>query len=347
MKKNQLGFTILEIFIALAIGAVLMAGVLSVFIGVRTTAEETSSIGELQENGRFALSVLSDDLLRQGFWGDIPGTLSADVLQSSPNAPVGIECRGAGSNNGTFPTSATGHFRELWGATVTGSLTMTCTSTNRAKVGSDLLQIKRAVTFPQPQNADGTLVSTLDSDRYYLYANSNDGVIFRGNLAVANIPTVENGRYWEYQHHVYFVEEQKQGSAVVPVLIQGRLTTGMQFEPLVEGIERIHYKFGVDTDGDGVVNAFISANNMQEQYWDNEFVINAGQPSNIRILAVKIFVLVRSILPDADYENKNTYLLGEGNSVNFLDADGKGDNYRRLLLSSTVTLFNARVDTWQ
>ncbi|MBO9490150.1 PilW family protein [Endozoicomonas sp. G2_1] len=334
--NKQRGFSILEIFIGLALGSVLVAGVLSVFVGMRTTTEETSSIGELQENARFALNVLTDDLLRQGFWGDLPGGLSTSTLQAFPNGPAGTECRGAGTNNGTFPAAAAGPFRALWGATVAGNSTMSCASVNDAKRGSDLIQIKRAVTFPQPQNQDGSLVNALDSDRYYLYANTSDGAVFRGNEATP--PDVENGRYWQYQHHVYYVRDEVQGGQTIPVLMQGRLTTGMTFGPLVEGIERIRFMYGVDSDGDGAVNAFISADNMTPQYWDNQ--------GNIRILAVKIYVLARSIFPDADYENTQTYQMGDLN-VSFVNGNGTGDNYRRLLLSSTVTLFNARVDTWQ
>ena len=90
--------------------------------------------------------------------------------------------------------------------------------------------------------------------------------------------------------------------------------------------------YGVDTDNDGAVNAFISADNMTQDYWDNA--------NDVRILAVKIFILVRNILPDSKYINNNVYQMGDSS----FDADG--DNYRRLLFSSTVTLYNARVDTW-
>ena len=61
MKKNNQGFSLLEIFISLSVGLVLFAGVMSVFVGMRTTTAETSSLGTLQENGRFALNVITED----------------------------------------------------------------------------------------------------------------------------------------------------------------------------------------------------------------------------------------------------------------------------------------------
>lgn len=66
---KQNGFTIVEILISLTIGLFLFSGISLVFVGMRSTSAETSSYGEMQETGRIAISILSDDLMRQGFWG--------------------------------------------------------------------------------------------------------------------------------------------------------------------------------------------------------------------------------------------------------------------------------------
>ena len=82
------GFTLVELMISLSIGLVLFAGVMSVFVGMRSTTSDTSSFGELQENGRFAVSVLTDDLLRQNFWGDLSETFSLSSLSGNPVPPA-------------------------------------------------------------------------------------------------------------------------------------------------------------------------------------------------------------------------------------------------------------------
>jgi type IV pilus assembly protein PilW len=328
MVKTQRGFSLIEIFISLAVGLMLLLGVLSVFIGMKTTTVETTSYGELQENGRYAVSLLSDDLLRQGFWGDLTGTLDVSGLVSSPlPSSVSGDCIGEGVNNASFPT-AIGHFRTLWGKTVTSASLMGCIT--NAKPGSDVLQLKRAVS-------SATALADISSDKYYIISNPNTAGIFAGGTAV---PNLNFGQIWEYQQHIYYVREDSQGSNKVPVLVQGRLqkkSSVMNLDMVVEGIEYIRFMYGVDTTNNGVVNAFISAENMISSYWDNE--------NNVRILAVKVFVLARNILPDRNYENLNSYQLGDL-SVDFIDGDGKGDNYRRLLFSSTITLYNARIDSW-
>jgi len=318
--KKQHGFSLLEVFIALVIGLVIFAGVLSVFVGMRTTTSETSSYGELQENGRFAISVLSDDLLRQDFWGDYTGTIDLASVNPVPAPPVG-ECVGGGINNGTFPL-AVGNFRTLWGETVTGATILSGCRTD-ARVGSDILQLKRVVSTP--------LVAA-PAGNYYFVSNMNNGTIFAGGA----IPEVENSQIWEYQHHIYYVREETQGSNTVPVLMQGQLSNVLSFAPIIDGIEMIRFEYGIDTDidptdaGYGIVNAYISANNMTDDLWNN---------AASRIISVKIYVLARSIQEDMKYENNNTYQLG--------GFDYKvDDNYRRLLFTSTVTLYNAGIDVW-
>jgi len=311
--KNQKGFTILEIFIALAIGLVLFAGVMSIFVGMRTTTTETSAYGELQENGRFAISLLSNDLLRQDFWGDYNGVLDRASLVSVPAAPA-IDCVGGGLNNATFPV-AVGHFRTLWGDRVESATPITCISD--AEKGSDLLQLKRVITSP--------VSGATSASNYYLRTNTTIGAIFSGAIAG---PDIDNSQTWQYQHHVYYVRE----TGGVPELMQGRLVNQkMSFEPIIDGIEVVRYEFGIDTDEDGIVNSFISTKDMENSHWNNAL--------SSQILAIKIYVLARSIFPDNKYTNTSTYTLaGEDITVS--------DNYRRLLFTSTVTLFNTSIDSW-
>lgn len=303
----------------MAVGLVLLAGVLTVFVDMRSTTEETSGYGELQENGRFAMSILVDDLIKQDFWGDYTGTFDRASLNGvAPAAPVN-DCVGEGINNGTFPLSS-GHFRTLWGQTTAIADPLGCFAISAgAKSDTDIIQIKRVIAEP---------VTVISPNNYYLETNISDGEIFLGSDGA---PGIDNSQIWQYQHHVYYITEQSQGSETIPVLMQGQLTTTMTFAPIIDGIDMLRFMYGVDTDDDGMVNVFLSAGNMTQAMWNN-----AGDN---KIIAVKIYVLARSILPDNNYTDTNTYLLGDLQYQ-------PNDNYRRLLFSSTVTLFNARVDVW-
>lgn len=325
--KNQKGFSILEIFISLVVGIFLLGGVLATFTSMKSTSQQTSTYGLLQENGRIAINLLSNDLMRQGFWGELSGNLAFSSLLNVPAQEAG-DCVGDGLNNSSFPQNI-GHFRTLWGETASSSNLLNCIT--NAKSGSDVIQIKRVIS-------SSLVEADVANNRYYLITNMNSGEIFAGDASP--IPTIDYGNIWEYQHHIYYVREDTINGVSVPILMQGRLIntdTVIDFNPILDGIEMIRFSYGVDTDNDGAVNAFISADEMPESYWDNEF--------DVRILAVKVYVLVRDLYPDFQYENKNIYTLGD-TSVSFINDAGDGDNYHRLLLTSTVTLYNARIDSW-
>lgn len=334
-KYSQQGLTLLELMISLSVGLMLFAGVMSIFVGMRTTTAETSSYGELQENGRFAISVLTDDLRKQNFWGDYTGAFGGTAINVAAGLVVGNECTGGGLNNGTLPNGV-GPFRTLWGQTVTVNDPMTCINDD-AKIGSDIIQLKRAVSSPIqiPGVLPVTPVATTTTNNLFLVSNMTTGSIFPQGL----VPIINNSQVWEYQHHVYYVrDEQISGSTdTIPVLMQGQLTNRMTFAPIIDGIDMIRVMYGVDMDTDpnlagyGVVDAYISADNMNDPLWNN-----AG---GTRIIAVKLYVLARSIRPDFKYTNTSTYQLGDL-------AVPVNDNFRRLLFTSTVTLYNSSVDFW-
>jgi type IV pilus assembly protein PilW len=317
--KKQHGFTLLEVMIALVVGLFIFAGVLSVFIGIKGTAKETSSYGELQENARFAMSILTEDLLRYNYWGDYTGSLNFDSLDSVPTvANDVVECIGGGGNNGSYPNNV-GYFRTLWGETASnlGVTDMSCI--DDAAPNSDVIQLKRVISNP---------VAGIADNFSYFVGNMNHGAIYKRPLGAAAVPLINNSRTWQYQHHIYYVRSG------LPVLMKWRLTGQMINEPMVDGIERIYFMYGVSNvidptlPGFGVINAYVSASNMTEALWNN---------TNSRILAVKVYVLARSILPDPTYTNNNTYVVGD-------QADyTPEDNFRRLLLSSTITLYNSEM----
>ena len=320
MKYYQQGFTLLEVFIALVIGLILFSGVLTLFVGMKITSKQTTSLGELQESGRVAISLFTNELLHQNFWGDFTGVFDSASILHKLSSPKN-ECHGGGVNNGSFPKNVTptaaNHFRTLWGQTVRnkkqlGCITNAKTGSSATNDNSDIIQLKRVI---------GEDVEHIYPEYYYLTANQYTGKILKGGQA-----TLDNSRSWKYQHHIYYVKNEKSGGAVIPVLMEGKLTRGaIRFAPIIDGIEIIRFMYGVDTDNNGVANVYLSADNMPSTYWD--------QTRYSRIVAIQFFVLVRNIREDMKYTNSNVYQIGDV-TVTF------NDHYRRLLFSSTVNLLN-------
>jgi len=69
--KNQQGFTIVELLIAGTLGILLLAGVIQLFVGSNKNYTLQGQLADIQEDGRFALMFLKEEL-QQGGWADNP-----------------------------------------------------------------------------------------------------------------------------------------------------------------------------------------------------------------------------------------------------------------------------------
>ena len=95
MKAHkQYGMTLIELMVALAIGAFLMIGAITVFMQSRTTFRVTESLSRLQENARFALQVLEPEIRMAHFWGLTPTTTNVGnrARPTAANGPGPDDC---------------------------------------------------------------------------------------------------------------------------------------------------------------------------------------------------------------------------------------------------------------
>lgn len=67
IRRNQRGLSLIELMISLVIGLLIIAGVAQVFLGGRAAYNLQQRLGDLQENGRFALYFLQRDIAMAGF----------------------------------------------------------------------------------------------------------------------------------------------------------------------------------------------------------------------------------------------------------------------------------------
>ena len=315
---KQAGMTLMELMISMAIGVFLLGGVTVAYLAMRTTTAETIALSEMQQNGRMALSLLTTDIQQAGFRGMLR-TFNTNVIAP---APFAADCN-AGLNGGSFPQNGLGEFPVIWGRTlaVAGGA-IGCV--NNAVANSDILQIKRATgpALPDPLPA-----GALDASQFYLEASASEGNIFAGNAGPLGIAQAE---IWPYRHHVYFVTTENVDGIAVPVLARMELINNngpqMQRAMLLDGIERIRFAFGADMNNDNQIDGYLDANNMPAALWQ----------ADTKVMAVRVNVLVRASRPDNDYQNTNSYDLGDG--VLFTP----NDNFRRMLFSSTVHITNRR-----
>ncbi|MGL5048020.1 MAG: PilW family protein [Shewanella sp.] len=317
-KKPQSGMSLVELMVAMVIGLFLTAGVFTMFNMSSSNVTTTSQLNQLQENGRIALAILEKDLSQLAFMGDMTGT--DFIVGTNTNVEVAAltsDCVGAGLNNATLPNNTPAHFRRLWGYEQGASSTvLTCLADVKAvNAQTDVLQMKRLIGPPN---------STPSGNNIFVATDANQAVFFTPPVP-ASATAMVNARYWEYQHHVYFIADD---TAKIPLLRRKTLTaTGMNNdEQLVEGIENLRVLYGFDNDGDGTPDSFMPANSVTDLMWDNQ--------GFQRLVALKVYLLVRAIQADRSYTNQTQYTLGDKTLPVFKD------NFRRKVMSTTVVLEN-------
>lgn len=67
--RRQFGITLIELMIGLVIGLIIVGSVLYVFMGARRTYQYNDALARIQESGRIAIDMISQDLRMTGFIG--------------------------------------------------------------------------------------------------------------------------------------------------------------------------------------------------------------------------------------------------------------------------------------
>ncbi|POZ50863.1 PilW family protein [Methylovulum psychrotolerans] len=95
-RRYQHGMTLIELMIAMLIGIFLLGGLIRIFTNSRHAYNLQQAVGQVQENGRFALDFLGNDLRMADFWECRANNF--DILGLPPVNPI----------NGTADLGVTG-----------------------------------------------------------------------------------------------------------------------------------------------------------------------------------------------------------------------------------------------
>lgn len=312
------GYSITELLIAMLLGLFLLVMALTAFSSLSRSAKQTQQIAELQQNGQFMLSLMQNELQNIGFWGGKAAVLlAATTTKPDPPSP---DCFNELLDSGSFP-SIDQPFVTLYAKLVSSGGQLNCIPS--ALKDSELLQVKRLIG--QVQSFDA-----LKSNRFYLETNWQHSR-FVNAISSGLQPAMD---YYPYQHLVFYVQNQWREVEFVPVLMRKRLIrnasgyASMATDSILDGVERLHFEFGIDADLDGSLDYQQATADMTAAQW---------QQQHSRIVSIKFYILLRALTQDRHYTNNNIYKMG---SQQF-NADG--DHYRRLLISSTVFFHNTQL----
>jgi type IV pilus assembly protein PilW len=332
--SREYGFTLVELMISMVLGLFVVGMVLATFLIGTRNYSQNDRFARMQDNGRYALKLLTAELSNAGYWGGMTSSMSITASIDDGGTPVAADCGvGYDANVSLFLLSKS--------TPSAAKAAYSCIDDANFKSGTDVLLVQRVASEPTPPAkfaADPTY-----QNQAYLKTNLSSASFVKvsggsapGDMSASTIPG-ESMTYWRYQPRVYYVRND--ATTGTPGLYRKYLASDltMQDEVVAEGVENVRILFGIDTDtkNDGVVNQYI-ANPTAAQI---EAAINA-----------RIYVLVRSSDKDRTYADSKTYWLGD-TCYNIGGTDGcaaltdaaspsEPEKYHRRVLSTTVMLRN-------
>lgn len=328
------GFSIVELMIAITLGLMVIGVVATIFLSGNRNYAQDERFARMQENGRYAINRLTEDLGNIEYWG---GLTSADV--GSAGVRDYADQTNVLANSHCGVDFALGNaLRALGNATGSdANAVFGCIDPATFRNGTDVLLVQKVVSPPATPAAASPSGNPFDTNKVYLRTNTSSGLLIKAASEPLDITSTftipsQNWTYWQYAPAVYYIQDTG-----VPSLHRLYLGPGltMQDELLTDGVEAFHILFGIDTDGDGVAN----------QYKSNPTVAELATAVNARI-----YVLVRSVDKEHGYTDAKTYTLGNlcynvggsggCNALTDASATPEPQKYHRRVFASTVVLRN-------
>ncbi len=326
-KIKQSGISLVEVMVSLVISLFLLGGIIQVYLGNKTTFSFTNALAEIQENGRFALDTMSQDLRLVGDWG---------CVNFDPDDPSNINDT---LSAGTVPGYSAQLHDFANGEAIQGT-------DNTGLNGSDTLTLRggkpgqRNVESPfHPQTSNLIVtgaVNTVGTGDFVLLARCGandllipfDGGVFRVTASTAITGntqrqlTLSSNKSQQFENDAIVIELQtvtysiaNSASTGEPTLIR---TEFGNIEELVEGVENLQVLYGIDSDNDQFPNQYVTSNNVGVDFHD--------------VVSLRIMLLLRSI-DDFVGEAPQTYTFN-GAPVT------PGDRRLRQVFSTTIALRN-------
>lgn len=313
--QRMRGFSLVELMVALTIGLILVAGLMTLVVGNIQGYGELSKSNHQVESARFSAQILRDELSMAGYYGD----LSFNSVIGSASLPSDADLKSSEKSN---VESRYGVFIEGKNNVAVGESRYALTSGVAFKAGTDVLLVRRAssrAVLPGSMSTDDLYIGGDHTTAHFM--TSTDSLTPYTFLSEEKFENVR--RYIERLIYVANCSVCTGADAdTIPTLKMVELRNGAWSAPmsLVEGVEDLQLEYGVDTDGDGYPESFVD------------------QPATdqwVDVVAVRFHLLVRNLEASrVGVQPVKTYILGSKTVK-------PNDDFKRHVYSMTVRLRNA------
>ena len=315
VRRSLAGISLLELTIALCLGVTLSAALVTLYLASKRSYVLDQQLARLHESGRHAIDSVSRDLAMAGLYGGAaPGSLQLGPVDVGSCATGwALDTRTSLRVIGDYPGDTKATSRPAF---------LSCVEPANVIPGTDLLALKRtaggaAVRYGELQRE----LQGSTTRRWYLRlkAGAESSWQQRSSTELAAMDVAADESYWRAVSRIYFVRPYSVSLGDgIPTLCAEELSGSLlAVRCLVEGVQDLQLEFGLDTDGDGLVDRFVDA---------------AESLDLADALVARIYLLMRSTAPVPGHRDTDDYRMGS-KTVN-----GAGDGYVRYVVHTTVRL---------
>lgn len=319
--KQDRGFTLSELLVAMATGLTVLAGVYTFYVTNQQTYSIQDQLLGTQQNLRIALELLVEDVQAAGGAG-VPVQVAVAVTNSST---------GADSLSLLIPESAI--------CPSPAPRDIPIVNYNAAATNMDVTEDSTCAAMVDKVGivvtADGLNYRTIQITRVQDVGPSNDNVNFSPGLSPLSSP---GGLGADYTGGTLLLVRQVTytidlSDPTKPVL-RRNFNDGAGAQPLANFIEDMQIALGYDRDSDGILAEIGSAANDDEWVFNVAGESNATEaPTNLR--AVRIVLAGRTKFSDPRFQGLLPTILDRG--------EGGVDGYRRKIRATRVQIRNLGV----
>jgi type IV pilus assembly protein PilW len=364
-RTHESGLSLIELLVALAIGAFLIFGATQVYVDSRNAYGVNETVARMQETARYALSAIEPDVRMANYWGLVKGAsiITQQASQQSATAvPNWSGVTACGINfatdlNATIQADDNSYLTNWTGPGTATMVPSSCDTITQADGSAwstspvstaDTLTVRRASVVASPPT-DGWL---------QICSTRIAGQVTANGLTTFGVPcpAAPTGQVNNLIVNAYYIDQNSSQADGLPSLRRKSLIhpAGGQSrfadQEVIPGVEDMQVQFGIDNTGiDAVATRYVNPADL-------EAVLQAGG----QVVSVRVWLLIRSDTPEAGFTDNRVYEYGDRTGVAVGDLTDPGaaghaydpslsgdagptgrQHHRRLLVSRTIQIRNA------
>jgi len=332
----QKGLSLIELMVGMVIGLALLAALGGLYVSTSKARTEFDKTGTQVENGRYAVEAMVRDIEMAGFYGR-PGTPATATFNLPTVCAIAQSAMGFSTASGlTVPVGISGV------ASSSTAATPACLS--NMGTNAEALTVRYASSIPtSASSASGTefyvQMSTCPTDTVPLVYDSSSTNLTLMTKTCASGTLAELRKFVVRTYYVAPCDSCTTNVDTTPTLKVAEFVNGsVKVSSLVDGIQDVHFSYGVDTDNNGSPDCYVdnpAINNSTTCTGSTGYDWSNATTNWSNVTSVRVTVLARNLVATNGWTDTRTYNLGRAT----VDGPYK-DSYKRHVYSAVARVWN-------